>query len=330
MSSEGLADGLRVLGLGADAVAVYMCLLESGPRPAPELAARARRPLAAVCAGIDELRQAGLVATRLHGTDELVCTPVNPDTGLEVLALRKQSELHTARLAAESAYEEYRRIACAPPTRDVVEIVTDPGITDRIEQITSSARTEIRRLDSPPYYAKKARNLTEEKQLAAGIRYRVVYSQASLERPGLIAENIGPCIRMGEQARLLPTVPVKLTIVDRRMALVSLAIGEADVNSSLLVVYPCSLFSALEGLFETSWRAALPMDPAGNAAAPRLRTDDTRLLTLLAAGITDDAIARELGISRRTYFRRLSRLMARAGATNRFQLALHAARNNWC
>jgi DNA-binding CsgD family transcriptional regulator len=36
-----------------------------------------------------------------------------------------------------------------------------------------------------------------------------------------------------------------------------------------------------------------------------------------------------LGISRRTFFRYLERLMNRTGASTRFQLALHAARENW-
>jgi DNA-binding NarL/FixJ family response regulator len=40
-------------------------------------------------------------------------------------------------------------------------------------------------------------------------------------------------------------------------------------------------------------------------------------------------IARELGVSRRTLYRRLQVLMARLGAANRFQMALHAQRNGW-
>lgn len=56
---------------------------------------------------------------------------------------------------------------------------------------------------------------------------------------------------------------------------------------------------------------------------------DRRLLWLLAGGASDDVIARELGISRRTLFRRLQVMMARLGAANRFQLALQAQRNGW-
>jgi DNA-binding NarL/FixJ family response regulator len=57
---------------------------------------------------------------------------------------------------------------------------------------------------------------------------------------------------------------------------------------------------------------------------------DTRnLLTLLAAGLTDDAIARSLGWSSRTTQRRLQRLMITLGASTRFQAALLATRRGW-
>ncbi|MDQ3406179.1 MAG: LuxR C-terminal-related transcriptional regulator, partial [Actinomycetota bacterium] len=50
---------------------------------------------------------------------------------------------------------------------------------------------------------------------------------------------------------------------------------------------------------------------------------------LLAAGANDDSIARQLGVSRRTVFRHLQRLMDHAGSTSRFQLAVHAVRHRW-
>ena len=65
------------------------------------------------------------------------------------------------------------------------------------------------------------------------------------------------------------------------------------------------------------------LDNGGRAPIER------RLLALLATGAADDTIARTLGISRRTFFRYLERLMNRTGASTRFQLALHAARENW-
>ncbi|WP_240522132.1 LuxR C-terminal-related transcriptional regulator [Amycolatopsis vastitatis] len=92
---------------------------------------------------------------------------------------------------------------------------------------------------------------------------------------------------------------------------------------------PCGLFDAVAGLFGMCWQVALPLGLADDGSGSPLRPSERRLLGLLAAGLTDDQVARVLGVSRRTMFRYLENLMARTGAANRFQLALHATRNDW-
>ena len=56
-----------------------------------------------------------------------------------------------------------------------------------------------------------------------------------------------------------------------------------------------------------------------------LSTRDQQLLALLAAGLTDQAIARKLGVALRTVERRVRRLMDGLGARTRFQAGLQAA-----
>ena len=59
-------------------------------------------------------------------------------------------------------------------------------------------------------------------------------------------------------------------------------------------------------------------------------TSDTRqLLTLLASGLKDDAIARQLGLSTRTMRRRIRTLLDELSAANRFQAGVQAARRGW-
>lgn len=126
----------------------------------------------------------------------------------------------------------------------------------------------------------------------------------------------------------MPSVPVKLVIIDEAYALVSLSIKEADVHNTMLVVQPCGLLSALVALFEQCWQSALPFH--GRTTRPGgLPPADRRLLWLLAGGASDEVIAREMEISRRTLHRRLQILMAHLGAESRFQLALQAQRCGW-
>jgi hypothetical protein len=53
------------------------------------------------------------------------------------------------------------------------------------------------------------------------------------------------------------------------------------------------------------------------------------VLQALMCGKTDGKIAAELYVGRRTMHRWLKKLMEEAGATNRFALGAHAARNGW-
>lgn len=53
---------------------------------------------------------------------------------------------------------------------------------------------------------------------------------------------------------------------------------------------------------------------------------DPRLLTMLSAGLKDEAIARQLAVSSRTVGRRVAELMDALGARTRFQAGLYAQR----
>lgn len=327
MSDGDLAPHLSRLGLPDDEIQAYLFLLRTGPSTAEDIAAGTERAAPGMRAAVRALTDAGLVGT--GGPDGLMFTPVPPASGLEILSRRRASELEQARVATLNAYDTFRRAVSPQRTDDLIEVVTGTAIAQRIQQMELSARSEIRRLESPPYFTEGHVNNAELEQLARGeVTYRVVYARASVEDPARYAHNIQPCVAAGEQARVLPEVPVKLTIVDQQFATVSLPVAEADVNRSLLVIHPSSLLSALIGLFEASWRLAVPLQAGAHSLSP-VQPIEQRLLGLLAAGANDDSIARQLGISRRTVFRHLQRLMEHAGATSRFQLAVHAVRHRW-
>ncbi|WP_432886000.1 helix-turn-helix domain-containing protein [Kribbella sp. CA-245084] len=320
------AGHLKVLGLNDDEIEVYQHLLRTGPSSITELddaVADREHPIDSILSG---LVQAGLA--RRSGSDHSRYLPVPPDAGLEALTLRRESELKQARIDVLNAYDEFRRTVHNESTTHLIEVVTGSAIVERIHQIKGGAQREILAIDSPPYYI-GGPNQEEIDHLKRGVAYRVVYSPESVEVPGYLTENILPCVEAGEQARVLPDVPAKLTIIDGSIAYVSMSVRDTEVNRSLLIIRPSSLLTALIGMFELCWRNALPLHASVGTEDDRLEPIERRLLALLATGAADDTIARTLGISRRTFFRYLERLMNRTGASTRFQLALHAARENW-
>lgn len=326
MTNAKLGEALRLLGIDPAAGRVYLALLELAPAPLSAIGTAAGLDGVELTAAYGALVDAGLVSAAGAGGD--VVAPVPPTAGLEILARHRASEVEESRIAVGGAFESFRRQRLAAYNDHLVEVVTGDSVGPRIRHAWASARDQIRQFESPPYFPLSGATDDALATLARGVTQRVVYSRESLEHPGHLKEVIEPCIRAGEQARVLPAVPVKLVVIDDAYALVSLSIKEADVHNTMLVVQPCGLLSALIALFEQSWQNALPFH--GRTTRPGgLPPADRRLLWLLAGGAADDVIARELGISRRTLFRRLQILMAQLGAANRFQMALQAQRNGW-
>ncbi len=326
MTNARLAEALRLLGVDEAAGRVYLALLEMAPAPLGEVAAATGLDGPELASAYGALVDAGL-AGAAEAADGVVA-PVPPAAGLEVLARHRVAEVEESRIAVGGAFESFRRQRLAAYDDHLVEVVTGDAIGPRMRRAWMSAREQIRQFESPPYFPLVGATDDALATLARGVTQRVVYSRESLEHPGHLAEAVEPCVKAGEQARVLPSVPVKLLIIDEAYALVSLSSREADVHNTMLVVQPCGLLSALVALFEQCWHNALPLH--GRTTRPGgLPPADRRLLWLLAGGASDDVIARELGVSRRTLFRRIQVLMARLGAVNRFQMALQAQRRGW-
>ncbi|MER8188377.1 helix-turn-helix domain-containing protein [Kitasatospora sp. NPDC094015] len=328
MTEENLHAHLCRLGLTRREAEVYVALLAvgSGDDRQPEAEGHPPDTDAEFGPALARLRKLGLVTVSEAGGHRHV--PVEPGIALEFLANSRTAELREAQQAAVNAYQGYRRSVSPQPTENLVEVVTGTSIIERIETIEAAAETQVLRFDSPPYHTYGTANPIEIENLRRGVEYRIVYSRSAVQNAAYYATNIQPCIAAGEQARILPTVPVKLTIFDGRLAIVSMSSVEAEVNDSLLLVRPSSLLSALTGLFEASWRAALPMHLSGRVPSA-LSPIHRRIVELLATGVTDETVAELLGVSRRTLSRHLEQLNSRAGSVTRFQMALHAARNGW-
>lgn len=324
--ADEFTEHLRRLGLPDAQARLYQHLLDTESSTPTQLANRVGQSAETLRSALDGLVKAGLAARPSTADGDVV--PLEPTAGLELLAREREAELCAAQVATINAYTRFRKEISPPPTDDVVEMVSGTAVMDRIRQVECGATERIDRFDSPPYFRSTHTNKDELDNLATGVRYQVVYSRSSVANREYYQQNIRPCIAAGERARVLPGVPVKLTIVDRRVALISLPCTDVDVNTAILVVHPSSLLTALVGLFEVSWRTAFPMHVTAAAPCP-LRPIHQRLLGLLATGVTDETAAELLGISRRTLTRHMEHLMARAGTTSRFQLALHARRSGW-
>jgi len=199
----------------------------------------------------------------------------------------------------------------------------------RVHDLQATARREVRALDRGAYRDEwpERPERVQRAALARGVRYRVLY-EADLLAQEAVLRSLRESVAAGEQARVYADVPLRLLLSDTARGIVVLARPPAR-DADALIVYPSPLFDALEQVFEAFWRLGEPVPDRAADGPAEPSAETRRLLSLLAAGLTDEAIGRDLGVSDRTVHRRVSRLLELLGARTRFQLGLQAARRGW-
>lgn len=330
---------LDALNLTPPEEKLYETMIEAPPGTVEELARSLGTTPAAMGSALESLESRGLVS-RVPGSPARFAA-VAPDVALEVLLLQQEERLKRTRLHVEQLAARFRSASGARNATELVEVVTGRrAVLERAQQIQLCARHEVRAIDKPPYAEPPGEkgfvpSPAELTQLARGIRYRTIYDQAGLDMHDLHT-GIIPAIEAGEQARVLSTTPSKIWIADDQIAWMPLQIAPTAIEA-IVVVHKSALLEALGALFETLWDRALPFEvfspepqPGQGTVMPDRPTDDEqRLLTLMVAGVPDDTIARQLGLSPRTVQRRIRGLMGRLDAGTRIQLAVQATLSGW-
>ena len=138
---------------------------------------------------------------------------------------------------------------------------------------------------------------------------------------------IRACTEAGEQARLLPAVPMKMKLADHTTAMLPLT--PAGTAGALVVRAPV-IIAALREYFELLWERATPLKaPRPPVSGDRLTPTQQAVLELMAEGLHDDAIARRAGISTTTVRRHITAIMSRLGVSSRFAAGAAAQRRGW-
>jgi sugar-specific transcriptional regulator TrmB/DNA-binding CsgD family transcriptional regulator len=319
---------LRALGLTPAQETVYVALLRNGS-PSPETAGL-RLAVRDVTRVLDELEQLGLVA-RSAATSEPV--PAPPGIALSALLqvrLREigesQRRLDDARAAIEELSQQFQD-ATRESAADLIDVVHgEEALARRFVQLVAGAGEEILLLDKPPYAQTPGDFGEMENALRRGVTVRVIYDVESLHIPGSL-DNAHRLRDLGEQGRVAANLPLKLLIVDREWGLLPMSVAGAPLAATA-VIHTSALLNALTFLFENLWAGARDLIPTG-VAVDELPSDAREILTLLAAGLKDEAIARHLGLSLRTVSRRVGDLLDLLGAHTRFEAGLKARDRGW-
>jgi predicted transcriptional regulator len=323
---------LSILGLGAVEELAYRHLVGRPGVSVDKLAADLGHDPAAVSLGVRALAERGLVVQSPDG----VVSAAPPAVAVGALLRERHDELRAAELDLIGLIDAYRSRVTDSATGDLVEVITDvAAVRHRFNQIQQAARHEFRSMVVPNLkVVPAAENEAGDAGIRRGVRYRSIVDQGVLAQSGGVAE-LSRSLAAGEEIRVVDRIPVKLVIADHDVAMVPLFSGRNTAPESVLI-RASGLLDALVAYFDDTWARAYPVVSAAarSAASPasqvaNVDSTDRQLLTLLLAGLTDQAVASQLGMSLRSVQRRISTLMTKVGAATRIQLGWHAARNGW-
>lgn len=307
---DELTDIFDLFGLSAAEATHYRQLRERGAMPSTRDSASATL----IGIGLAEDRGGTLVPTSLR-------------LAVEHRAVAMHERFETARRAAIEADSRSAR-----PAGSVTETIYGVDAVNRaFLDLQRNAHATVRSFDRGPYFSTGGvpqLSSVQAEASARGVDYLTIVEQQAVESAESRA-TVREGVELGESVRVIANLPLRLSIADDRVALLVLprasgSDGRDPDDVDVLVVYPSAFLDGLINMFAGYWDLALPLDLGAGERSPDV--DSRHFVRLLAAGMTDAAIARELGVSARTVQRRLNLLQQRLGASSRFQLGVQAVR----
>ncbi|GLW68756.1 hypothetical protein Kpho02_10550 [Kitasatospora phosalacinea] len=262
----------------------------------------------------------------VHFENDESLTAVNPRTvgarlsaDLRADASRRLAEADRAAAQLDDLSQAFEAATPRSSRTTVVRHVDRwEEIRHRVLQIEADAHEEI--LAAQPGGARPVARMTKTRQhneasLASGMELRTLYQPgAAADRP--TAAYAAELSDRGQRFRVLDEPFRRMLIFDRRTAVVPAA---ADDASAAFVEDPV-LVALLVERFERDWARATIVDWHALAGRPRESGVPPELTGLLAAGLTQKAIASRLSLSERTVAAHLARLREHHGAETLFQL----------
>lgn len=326
---------MSVFGVSAAEEIIYRHFLRNPGTSADDIHLRLHIDRDSARRSLDRLRNLGLLIST--GAGPLI-SPADPGVSLARLVDSRLHELHQElqrvtqsrhvvdRLRAELGTQKH-----SPQDIDQLEGLAE--IRDRIDDLAFFAREEI--LSVEPYAKLSPENIERSRPLdlrclRRGVRIRNVVPRKALQ-DGPTANYLRELASQGAMIRVVENTAERILVYDRKTALVPL--DPQNTARGALLAHKSGLVANIIALFEKIWDEAEDLEPAGGKESetpdPGLSEIEQRVLALMCSVGKDEAGARELGVSVRTYRRYVADLMQTLGAASRAQAALLARERGW-
>lgn len=325
---------LENLGLDRHVLDVYRSMLTHRDWGVAEIADDLALDTSVVRRSLDRLVELELLRTSWERPGHW--RPVNPDVGLAALVSREQADVARRQEQIERARRQVADLVteisstARQATADVEHLTGMDEIRGQLESLARETREEALAFtpgasQSPESF--EASGPLDQAALARGVNLKTLY-QTSVRNDVHTRRYVQWLSELGGESRLAPTLPLRMVISDRTIAV--LPLDPANSRAGALVVRAPGMIAGLTALFDAYWRESQPFGEQPSPGDPGEPTSqEIEILRMLAAGAKDEAIARALGVSLRTTRRCIADLMQRLDASSRFQAGCTAVRRGW-
>jgi sugar-specific transcriptional regulator TrmB len=246
------------LGLNGYEASAYVALTRRGRATGAEVARLSGLPRQRIYDVLDGLVRRGL-ATVEPGRPARY-TAVAPDAAVSALLAAHRASFERLEQDAAHAVElltpAYRDGRSETDPLSYIEVLRDPAaIAKRFDKLQESARREILVFTKPPYAVQPGENVEGLQLLARGVEARSVYERSVYDDPAVV-DAVRRFIDAGERARVVDELPLKLVLIDERVALFTMedpVAGATDLT--IMIVEHPGLARLLKLAFERAWHA---------------------------------------------------------------------------
>lgn len=261
---ESLRRELEELGLGAYEARVMLALLQLGSASPGQLARLSDVPRTSTYQVLEELSGKGL-AERVPGGSPAVWTSRGADTVLERLEAVQEERLREHRARSGRVRDLLAEALAETPTPSLpyVQVIHEPARVAPIYlEILASAREELLVFNRPPYSWQRGTPNQVIVDAVRRVRARVLYQAVQVDDPSGRSwrHEMEAYHAAGAEARVVDDLPLKLAIVDRRLALLTIedpVLPHVGFPTTLLVEHPA--FAAVQAdSFNLRWAEARP------------------------------------------------------------------------
>ena len=246
-----------------------------------------------------------------------VVTPMS-NRGAEMLTVSAQWAQAFGGLA--HSWRRSPQTATGPLTElhgEAIFAFLDSVVPDAEEEILTAQPQSVR--DKPSLDAAIVRDVAALKR---GVKIRTLYQHAA-RRSAMTFQLVSNLSPLGAEYRTLDEFFNRMIIIDRQLAIIP---SPESMNTAVAIREP-NLVGYLVDVFERTWSRGRPFTSSSSATLRRIAAEQRAMtIRMLIEGHADQASAKRLGVSPRTFAGYVADLKGEYGVQTRFQLGYEMGR----